>query len=514
MRIHRSRLTRDFLQVPNATARDDRLSHMARGILLELLSRPDGWDTTADDMWRESVARHGKASPGRRQFRAAFAELKACGYMGTEQAQLERGQLGTVLSVRDIPLPVTDVPACGTSVPPGPMPPTADATDVPACGTSAPPAEMDVFAGRTGVPHAGTSYRKRSVENGKTKTRVVADAVGTGAGGFARAGATSSAGGERGGEHGGFAASGKTAPSTTTRSPRPRTYATRPRQQVPGFAMVRAAVPAAVARPGTRLYPGLHRAITDLLTGNPGAGIPSRTAEQVIARLNRRWYGEHAEERCAPGYRGCERCTASGCQAPRRSPDNPEGCDRIKNRSAWLAAALLAQDCPDPACEDGQIIGAGACRACQERHEEHRAAAAAVQAAAASWKAQEEAKAKANAAVHAWINAEAAEGKRIRATLAASGAYGVMLDHRVHQHMTAWRDRNPSPASPPQKPQAPVQGTFLIAVPGSATCGAAAPHVPAQRPGKRTVVCTGCDQGHRTHAADDLCPACREGASA
>jgi hypothetical protein len=360
------------------------------------------------------------------------------------------------------------------------------------------------------VPQPSETPSERPSE----QTPAVADAVGSGAGGFAREGATSSAGEQTGQDEGGCAASDNPAPSTTTRSPRPRTYATKPRQEPPGFAMVRAAIPAAVARPGTRLYPGLHRAINDLLTGNAAAGIPSRTPEQVVARVNRRWFAEHAEERSAPGYRGCDRCTASGCQAPRRSEDHPEGCDRIKNRSAWLAAALLAQDCPDPACEDGQLIGAGACRACQQRHEERRAAAAAVQAAAASWRAQEAAKAKANSAVHAWINAEAAEEERIRATLAASGAYGVMLDHRVHQHMTGWRDRNPRPATPPQKPQAPVQGTFLIAVPGSAPQGAAAPHVPAQRPGKRTVVCTGCDQGHRTDADDDLCPACREGASA
>jgi hypothetical protein len=340
---------------------------------------------------------------------------------------------------------------------------------------------------------------------------VVPDAVGKGAGGFARAGASEGAGEESGQAEGGFAAPDNPTPPTVTRSPRPRTYATKPRQEPPGFAMVRAAIPAAVARPGTRLYPGLHRAITDLLTGNPAAGIPSRTPEQVVARLNRRWFAEHAEERSAPGYRGCDRCTASGCPAPRRSEDQPEGCDRIKNRSAWLAAALLAQDCPDPSCEDGQIIGAGACRACQERHAEHHAAAAAIEAAAASWAAQQEAKAKANAAVHAWINAEAAEEERVRATLAASGAHGVMLDHRVHQHMTGWRDRNPRPTTPPQKPQAPVQGTFLIAVPGSARDSAAAPQMPARR---RTVVCSGCNQGHRTDAADDLCPACREGATA
>lgn len=500
MRVHRSRLTSGYLQVPNSTARDGRLSHMARGILVEILSRPDGWDTTADDMWRDSVARHGKASPGRRQFRSAFAELKAHGYMSAEPAQLARGQVGTVLTARDIPLPVADVPACGTSAPPGKTGVSAGRTDVPASGTSAPPGKTSDAAGRTDVPHAGTSYRKRVSENGSGKTGGPADAVGQGAGGE---------GGE--GRPGGCAAPATTSPSTTrAASPRPRTTKTRPRKTSPGFDMVRAAIPRAVAQPGTRLYPGLHRAIEDLLTGNPTAGIPRRTPEQVVARLNRRWHGERAEERSAPGYRGCDRCTASGCSAPRRSEASPEGCDRIKSRSAWLAAALLAQDCPDPGCEDGQIIGGGACRACQERHEDRRAVAAAATAAAARWQDERAQLEAANAVVDAWAQRERAEERRFRETLAAAGSYGARLEHQVQQHMTGWRDRNPRPTIPP-RPQAlgPVQGAFLIAVPDRPRGSTGAPQERARRRPRRTVVCTACDQGHRTDTDDTLCPRCR-----
>lgn len=342
----------------------------------------------------------------------------------------------------------------------------------------------------------------------------MADAVGNSAGGFAREGATPGAGGQTGQAEGGSAATTNPNP-TPTKSPRPRTVRTRPRQEPPGFPVVRAAVPPSVARPGTRLYPGLHRTIADLLTGNPAAGIPARTPEQVVARINRLWFGERAEERSAGDYRGCPRCTASGCQAPRRSPTNPDGCDRIKSRSGWLTAALLAQDCPDPSCENGQIIGGGTCRACQERHREHHAAAAAVTAAAARWEDERQQRTADRAAAEDWARREHTEEQHIRATLEASGAYGVMLGHRVHQHMTGWRDRNPQPTTPPQKPQAPVQGTFLIAVPAGAPTTAKAPQVPARRPGKRrTVVCSGCQRGHRTSTDSDLCPACREEASA
>lgn len=140
MRIRHSRLTKDFLQVPNATVRDDRMSHMARGILVELLSRPDGWKTACDDMWQASVAKHGKASPGRRQFRAAFAELKEAGYLTADRGPVGGGKHATILTL-------TDVPQGGTSVRAGETDETAGGTDVPHAGTS---------EGSTDVPHAGT----------------------------------------------------------------------------------------------------------------------------------------------------------------------------------------------------------------------------------------------------------------------------------------------------------------------------------------------------------------------
>jgi hypothetical protein len=156
VRIRHSRLTRDFLQVPNATVRDDRLSHMARGILVELLSRPDGWEATADDMWRASVAKHGKNSPGRRAFRAAFAELKEHGYLTANRELLEGGRYGTVLTLASVSAVQPDVPQAGTSERPAETEETAGGTDVPHAGTS---------EGATDVPHAGTSERPAETGN-------------------------------------------------------------------------------------------------------------------------------------------------------------------------------------------------------------------------------------------------------------------------------------------------------------------------------------------------------------
>ncbi|MFE5864684.1 hypothetical protein ACFQ77_29650 [Streptomyces virginiae] len=288
----------------------------------------------------------------------------------------------------------------------------------------------------------------------------VADAVGKSAGGFARAGTSDGAAAERGTASGGSAASEPHLPPQRRTSPRPATRKTKPRRTPPGFDMVRAAIPAAVARPGTALYPGLHRAIDDLLTGNECAGIPRRSPEQVIARVNRRWYGEHADARSGADYRGCDRCTTPGCEAPRRNPENPEGCDRIINRNSWLAAAILQQDCPDPGCEDGVIMSGGDCRACQVRAQERRAAARAAAEAEERLRAEAAAREATAASVAGRAEAEASEEFRFRMLLGRRGTYGAMLDHQVERHMTAWRERHPDPGGPPLALDAARRGRF------------------------------------------------------
>lgn len=292
-----------------------------------------------------------------------------------------------------------------------------------------------------------TNKKQTNLKN----NRAVADAVGQGAGGFASAGAETSAGGQSGQAVGGCAA------SETPDLPRqrqtgrgPRTTKTRPRQESDAFVAVRAAVPHAVAAPGTRLYPGLHRAINDLLAGAPG--VPRRSPDQVIARINRRWFGEQADARSAADYRGCDRCTPSGCGAPRRSETNPDGCDRIRNRNSWLAAAILARDCPDPGCEDGQIIGGGPCVACRERAATRlqgaQDAATAAAGAAATWEAQIAVQDAATAALDGWTADRDAEERRLRAVLQQAGVYGELLEHRVEQHVTGWCRKHPRPNQP------------------------------------------------------------------
>jgi hypothetical protein len=104
LRIHRSHPDENFTILPNATLRDCRLSYTARGVLIELLSHLDGWETNADALWRLAQReRGGKTGEGRRAIRAAFAELEECGYMVRRRSQKEKGRFVTEIDLYDTP---------------------------------------------------------------------------------------------------------------------------------------------------------------------------------------------------------------------------------------------------------------------------------------------------------------------------------------------------------------------------------------------------------------------------
>lgn len=156
------------------------------------------------------------------------------------------------------------------------------------------------------------------------------------------------------------AADGYSTGSGTSGGGRGGAVRVRPRRRPPGFEEVAAALPCAVRpAPGRRLAPALVRAICEALAGVPGAvpgsyRLPPRTAEQLIARINRRWHRAGGDERSRPDYRGD---------------------DRIRRPVGYVAELLTAQECPDPSCEDGQLLASGAaCGACRERRADQQAA--------------------------------------------------------------------------------------------------------------------------------------------
>jgi len=103
MIIHRSRPESGFTILPDTTLRDPKLSYRARGVLAEILSRPDDWETTADAMSRRAKADRGEAGEGRNVLRTAFAELASAGYLYRERHQVGRGRFTTVLHIFDTP---------------------------------------------------------------------------------------------------------------------------------------------------------------------------------------------------------------------------------------------------------------------------------------------------------------------------------------------------------------------------------------------------------------------------
>lgn len=87
-----------FLTIPNATVRDPRISRRARGLLVELLSYADGWQTNSDDL-----ADEGKGPEGRDAIRGALRELEGAGYLLRARVRDEGGRWATVCAVYDTP---------------------------------------------------------------------------------------------------------------------------------------------------------------------------------------------------------------------------------------------------------------------------------------------------------------------------------------------------------------------------------------------------------------------------
>ncbi|MDH6706091.1 hypothetical protein P3T27_002814 [Kitasatospora sp. MAA19] len=96
MRVHRSAHVRNFTVLPNAALQCRRLSYTARGLLADLLSRPDGW--------REDGRHMADTSPqGRGAIRKALKELTAAGFYRVEKIRMPDGTIRSEAHVYDTP---------------------------------------------------------------------------------------------------------------------------------------------------------------------------------------------------------------------------------------------------------------------------------------------------------------------------------------------------------------------------------------------------------------------------
>ncbi|WP_078860926.1 hypothetical protein [Streptomyces rubellomurinus] len=108
MRVHRSAHVRDFTVLPNCMLQYRELSYTARGLLADLLSRPDGW--------REDGRHMADSSPqGRGAIRKALKELTDAGFYRVEKIRLPDGTIRTETHVYDTPwfAPAATRPAPG-----------------------------------------------------------------------------------------------------------------------------------------------------------------------------------------------------------------------------------------------------------------------------------------------------------------------------------------------------------------------------------------------------------------
>ncbi|WP_035847318.1 hypothetical protein [Kitasatospora azatica] len=96
MRVNRSAHPRKFIVLPNGLLQDRRLSYTARGLLADLLSRPDGW--------REDGRQMADSSPqGRGAIRKALRELTDAGYYRVVKRRMPDGTIRSEAHVFDTP---------------------------------------------------------------------------------------------------------------------------------------------------------------------------------------------------------------------------------------------------------------------------------------------------------------------------------------------------------------------------------------------------------------------------
>jgi hypothetical protein len=88
-----------FLMIRNDVARDPRLSYRASGVLADILSRPDNWKTSA-----ENLAAARPDGEGVKAVRAALRELESCGYMRRRRVKDDKGRFRWAQTIYDVPV--------------------------------------------------------------------------------------------------------------------------------------------------------------------------------------------------------------------------------------------------------------------------------------------------------------------------------------------------------------------------------------------------------------------------
>lgn len=310
-RIRRGAIAADrFTQISNALFRDIRISLKAKGLFGLLSTHRDGYGVTAAGLTRQT-------KEGISAIEAGLRELERYGYLERERERREDGTLGAVEYF------ITDAPAEN---------PQNDEN---------PRSEPDL--GFPGLDHPGLENRgtkNTNIKNTSTKNTIGDEAPSARSAGDAR---RASAGSSARATSGGSAAAKKPRRSSKPKKPAQQPKRSRmSREEASAVRAVEAAWPVQLAA----MLPGYRPpVIRDTIL----AALESRSAEQLAARIARRWW--------AHGY-------LADADAEGRGIDSPVG----------VAVALVRPGiCPDPMCEDGEVIDRGApCSGCQQRAADRR----------------------------------------------------------------------------------------------------------------------------------------------
>lgn len=99
------------VSVPWSTAQDGRMSYTALGVLVEVLSRPDGWEVSAERMSRSRTG--GTKGSGREAILSAFRELESMGYRRLVTENGEGGKIRRWAEFSDTPVEAWAAAAAG-----------------------------------------------------------------------------------------------------------------------------------------------------------------------------------------------------------------------------------------------------------------------------------------------------------------------------------------------------------------------------------------------------------------
>ncbi|MFC8717045.1 hypothetical protein [Kitasatospora sp. NPDC057198] len=159
MRVHRSAHVRNFTVLPNCVLQFRQLSYTARGLLADLLSRPDGW--------REDGRHMADTSPqGRGAIRKALKELTDAGFYRVEKIRMPDGKIVTETHVYDTPqrpaLPGDTRPVSGGST-------TGGADALPKDRYQEPSLPADAASGEAAVDEAAETEGGREGDQQETE---------------------------------------------------------------------------------------------------------------------------------------------------------------------------------------------------------------------------------------------------------------------------------------------------------------------------------------------------------